>query len=87
MPDANRDQHATCKFAVGFSMDFDFIIAMLQREIDNKLLLARKHKARRLDIAEQRELAEVEHIKYAIRWFARKRREKKRLDAMNEVAL
>ena len=68
-------------------MDFDEAISLLEREIQAKKTLEQKHKTRGMDIAEQRERREIEGLKVAIKFFARTRREQKRLDSESGVAL
>ena len=63
-------------------MDFDEIIRMLAQERESRFVAARINGERNLDIAKAKALREAEHLRYAIRFFARKRREQKRASAL-----
>jgi len=62
-------------------MDFDEIIRMLGRERESRLMAARINHERGLDIAEAKALKDAEYLRHAIKFFIRKKREQKRLDA------
>jgi hypothetical protein len=62
-------------------MNFDEIIRLLESELRSRLVAAQRNKQRGLNIAEARAMAEADHVRYAIRLFARLRRAEKRVDA------
>jgi hypothetical protein len=68
-------------------MDFDAIIEILIQERDSRLIAARINRERGRTVAEEKALQEVNHVRYAIKLFARKKREQIHMDSQAGVGL
>jgi hypothetical protein len=65
----------------------DEAIRLLSDEVRSRVVAAEKNRARGMNINEERALQEAEHLRFAIRFFARLRKAQKKIDTDVEVSV
>jgi hypothetical protein len=65
----------------------DEAIELLSREVRNRMIAAEKNREQGKNLAEEKALQEAEHLRYAIRFFAKSRKATKKVDEVTEASL